>query len=470
MTAVEMARQIPAQIRRPALLRWFGGFVLCLSLAQAASTAERFDFRPGESFAFLGDEITSEGSFAQYVENFFLTRYPGSPVSFTNAGCANDTVADALERLRPDVIERGANSVFILLGTWDAVQSAASEIRRRAFAANYVELLDRLSRAGIRPLLISPPMFDDLAREHRLPDETFRFRNRAVPPDCNGIVGRYAAWLREEALRRGVRFADAWEPLNAFTAEERKTNASFSLVPDSLQPDEGGHALIAAAILETLAMDRETLGKLALAHTAEDPAWQVQAREGGAISQLEGNQDRVSFRWLPDSLPWAFPDEAMIAVQTARLDERFNRQVFHLTGLAPGSYELTIGGEKMPKTYSHLDLAKGLELQLIPERPDQAQAYQIACANQARHAAVIRPLSELRQTLKRVRLNFPADDARYLKTASELSPREKSLSQQAAARLRELYRQAKPAPRVYEFRRLTEAPPANSKNSGRRHR
>lgn len=472
MTAVATARQLSAQTRRLALLRWLSGLFLCSCLAQAdpPATTEPFSFRAGESFAFLGDEITSEGSFAQYVENFFILRYPERPANFTNAGCASDTVADALERLQPDVIEHGADYVFVLLGTWDTGLAPYSEARLRAFQANCGELLDRLSRARIRPFLISPPMFDDLVREHRLQDETFRFRDRAIPPDANGRVALYAAWLREEAERRGIPFIDAWGPLNAFTVEERKTNAYFSLVPDSLQPDEGGHALIAAAIVESLALARESLGKLTLAHTAENPAWKVQARDGGAVSQLEGNQERVAFRWLPDSLPWAFPDAAMIAVQMAKMEDRFNRETFQLIGLTPGTYELIIGGERMTKTYSHLDLAKGVELQLIPERPDQGQAYRVACANQERYAEVIRPLGELRQILKRTRVNFPADDARYLKTSAELYPREQALTQEAGERLRTLYQQAKPVARAYEFRRVAEAPTNGTRSSNRRHR
>lgn len=422
----------------------------------------------------MGDQITSEGSYAQYVENFFISRYPDRAVFFSNAGCANDTAADVLERMQADVLDRGVNYAFVMLGTWDGSFRPFSQVRFQAFQGNYRELINRLTSAKVHPFIISPPMFDEGAGEHRLGDESYRFRDRRPSVDYNEVMAQYATWLREESGRLGHRYIDVWEPLNTLTSGERRINPWFSLIPDSLQPDEGGHAIIAATIAESLALERDRLGKIALEYTTgEGASWRLQTCEGGVLTQLVGDVDRVSFLWKPKSLPWAFPDSAMLAVQLARIEERFNSETIQLTGLQTGDYELVIAGERMPGFYPHTDLAKGLELHRIADRPNQLQSHRLAEANQRRYSEVVLPLRELWQTLKRTRQGFPGDDARYLQAISELKPQMESLREESNARLQALYRDARPQACTFEFKRVlepvvsTEKPAANHRHHRR---
>jgi hypothetical protein len=53
----------------------------------------------GDTFVFLGDSITAQGLYTQYLETYFYTRYPHLRLKFHNAGVSGDTAADALERL-----------------------------------------------------------------------------------------------------------------------------------------------------------------------------------------------------------------------------------------------------------------------------------------------------------------------------------------------------------------------------------
>ena len=59
--------------------------------------------QPGSLVVFLGDSITHQGLYTQYLENFFYTRYPELGIRFRNAGVAGDSISDALARFDVDV-------------------------------------------------------------------------------------------------------------------------------------------------------------------------------------------------------------------------------------------------------------------------------------------------------------------------------------------------------------------------------
>ena len=48
-----------------------------------------------DTLVFLGDSITHQCLYTQYVEDYFYTRYPQSRIRFHNAGVGGDKAADA---------------------------------------------------------------------------------------------------------------------------------------------------------------------------------------------------------------------------------------------------------------------------------------------------------------------------------------------------------------------------------------
>ena len=57
------------------------------------------DLQDGDTFVFLGDSITHQCLYTQYVENFFYTRYPDRKIHFHNAGVSGDRAGDALAKI-----------------------------------------------------------------------------------------------------------------------------------------------------------------------------------------------------------------------------------------------------------------------------------------------------------------------------------------------------------------------------------
>lgn len=77
------------------------------------------ELKDGDTLVFLGDSITHQCLYTQYIEDYFYTRHPKMRVRFHNAGVGGDRAADALRRFDEDVAAFKPKYVTILLGMND---------------------------------------------------------------------------------------------------------------------------------------------------------------------------------------------------------------------------------------------------------------------------------------------------------------------------------------------------------------
>lgn len=413
-----------------------------------------FSHSDGEALGFIGDETVFDGRWCQYVENFFYTRFPNRKLVFCNAGSKADTVGDVLERIDAEIGESHLDYAIIQLGTWDGGLVSFDPARARAFQLRLEELLDGLEEMRVQPFLMTPPLVDlQVHRERVAADPSYRFRMLRLAPDYNGVMGYYSALLGELAWTRQLRFFDAWGALMEATARERRENPAFSLVPDGLLPDAGGHAVMAATVIAGLSPEEaEREAEIVLTHGVGDAAWRSKGT-GGTVSQVRGSDSTVSWIWLPKSLPWAMPEEAFIGAQLAGIDDRFNRERLQVIGLREGKYEFWIAGERM-ETYTAEQLSRGVALHRLWNRPGYRRAQEIVERNAKRYADTVRPMRDLWQQIKEVRVNHPGDDARQQEVAKEMAPQLSALRKAAQEEADAIYELAKPLASACELRRI----------------
>src|SRR6185436_20033885 len=79
----------------------------------------KIDLKDGDTVVFLGDSITHQCLYTQYVEDYFYTRFPKLHIHFHNSGVGGDRAADALARFDMDVAAYKPKYVTILLGMND---------------------------------------------------------------------------------------------------------------------------------------------------------------------------------------------------------------------------------------------------------------------------------------------------------------------------------------------------------------
>ena len=60
--------------------------VTCLGAAEFKKPVTSLDLQNGDTLVFLGDSITHQVLYTQYVEDYYYTRYPNRRIRFHNAG------------------------------------------------------------------------------------------------------------------------------------------------------------------------------------------------------------------------------------------------------------------------------------------------------------------------------------------------------------------------------------------------
>ncbi len=364
-------------------------FLCCLvlgSLALAQDPAQplrKMELATGDAVVFLGDSITHQCLYTQYVEDFFYTRYPGMRVQFHNAGVGGARAWDALQRFERDVAAYKPKYVTVLLGMNDGSYQPYKEEIFQTYRQDMQEVIARIQATGATPVLMTPTMFDSRAA---------RLGGRPQDPGklelYNSVLAYYGGWLREVAMEQGFGFVDMYSPLNNLTLEQRRTDPSFTLIRDAVHPDAPGQLVMAAALLEHTGF-RGPLSSIALQLNAKGQ-WTARAT-GGEVSELKAENGRLEFVWAASGLPLALPEEARVGAKLLNLGHRMSREALEVHGLAPGKYRLSIDGEAVGE-FTSIALERHIELQDNDKTPQYQQALQVAELNKQRNAGAVRGL------------------------------------------------------------------------------
>ena len=306
--------------------------------ATAPTMTAELDLQDGDTLVFLGDSITHQRLYTQYVETFFYNRFPERHITFHNAGVGGAQAWDALQRIQKDVIDYKPKYVTILLGMNDGHYQPFDRATFDMYQKDMTEVLRLIKDAGAKPVLMSPTMFD--ARSVRN-----NKRPREFLAEYNSVLAYYGRWLQHIAMESGDAYVDMFGPLNRFTREQRETDGSFTLIKDSIHPDAPGQVVMALAIVEQMGFHKPLSTIVIRLGGKRGP----KARStGGEVSELTRTDDRLEFDWMATGLPWAFPEAAQPGADLTKAAGRTSREVVRISGLPAGRYELAIdGGRRM---------------------------------------------------------------------------------------------------------------------------
>ena len=432
----------------------------CISLPSLAQEETirvgQSNLEAGDTIVFLGDSITHQRLYTQYVEDFFITRFPNVPLRFHNAGIGGDRAWDALQRLERDVLSKKPKLVTILLGMNDGSYRGFDHEVFGTYEADMTELLERLENAGTEVSPITPTMFDPVAAQ----TNKRRPRDEVTLRQYNAVLAFYGTWLRGEADRRSMTSIDMFAPLNQLTRLARQDKADFTFIPDGVHPDAAGQMIMAHAWLHDLGMQGSVSNIVLLPMSKGKRRARV---SGGAVEALKVDEDSIEFTFIAESLPWVTPENTEAATKMLRLDHRFSREGFQVHGLSPGRYTLSIDDTEIG-TFTNLQLAAHIELQRFPSTPQSVQAARVIEMNRNRnettikdlrgHWYVSRNLARQKRTLESVE-----DQAQREKLERNIASAEKKmegfeetlleLEAKAAEELEEIYEAAKPVPHRY---------------------
>jgi lysophospholipase L1-like esterase len=334
----------------------------------------------GDSVVFLGDSITHQCLYTQYVETYFYTRYPQMRLHFHNAGVGGDRARDALTRFDEDVAPYKPKYVTILLGMNDGSYKGFDQAVFDTYTTDMTTLLDRIAALGATAIPMTPTMHDARAA---------RAKGGQEPRDTfyNGVLALYGAWLREQAQVRGLGFVDMYSPLNNLTLMKRKTDPDWTMIKDAVHPGPVGQAVMAAALIADM-VKRTPVSQIGIDAVPGAPkATAANAR----VDALTFDGGRVTFTALENALPWVLPPDAAEGAQLTALGHRYSNQKLTVRLLPKGKYRLSIDGTEVGQ-YTDAQLARGVELQGNEKTPQYQQALAVAMLNKQRNEAAYNPL------------------------------------------------------------------------------
>jgi lysophospholipase L1-like esterase len=445
------------------------GCVLAVGLAPWAFSAEAtqpaassefkkvlagIELKDGDTLVFLGDSITHQCLYTQYLEDYYYTRFPKLRIHFHNAGVGGDRAADALLRFDDDVASFKPRYVTILLGMNDGSYRDFDKGIFDTYQKDMTAVLDRLEAIGATAIPMTPTMHDSRAA---------RLRGKPQEPRdtyYNGVLGLYGAWLREVAQVRGLGFVDMYSPLNQMTLAQRKKDANFTLIKDAIHPNEPGQLIMASAILADLC-PRGMVSSI----TIQEKAGKLGAIAGnGKIADFKADDKCVSFTFTANALPWVLPPEAAPGYELLHAGHHYSMEAFVARNLKPGKYELKIDGQSVG-TWTDGQLAFRVEMEANEKTPQYQQALRVAMLNKERNDNAIRPLRGLwlqmkvhRRQLAQVPADSPdlaAKKAAFEKwVADEFQPGVAKIKALANDYEDQIYQANQPAARKYELIRL----------------
>lgn len=422
----------------------------------------KLDLNEGDTVVFLGDSITHQCLYTQYVEDYFYTRFPKLNVRFHNAGVGGAKARDALDRFDRDVAAYKPKYVTVLLGMNDGTYIPYDDKTFQTYKADMTELLGKIRGIGATPILMTPTMYD--SRAARLKGGNLD----AIAPRLelyNSTLAYYGAWLREVAVETGAGFVDMYSPLNNLTLQARKEDSKFTMIADAVHPGPAGQLVMGFAILEDLSFPRPVSN---IRVTLESDKSAKVAGPGGKATNVQATGGGVEFTWAADSLPWVLPPETAVGAKLLRSGHRMSREALEVHGLAPGKYELTIDGTSVG-VFPSDRLAAHIELQENNKTPQYQQALQVAELNKQRNDKAVRPLrNEWSQMQMFYRLQRQAKaDPNNADTAKKLEDQTKKVDgleeriakhEQTAKELDQQIRAAaQPKPRHYRLTRVGDA-------------
>jgi len=312
---------------------------VCFASAQTATPPVTSDFavHDGDRVVLYGDSITDQRLYSTFVEEYVLTRFPAWKVQWTQSGVGGDKVSGGAKgpidlRIQRDILPYKPNLVTIMLGMNDGYYRPPNAAVQKTYQDGYRSMVDTILNGapGVKLTLLGPSPYDDITQ----PTE-----------QINEVMQAYSQFDRSEADRTRQSFVDLNAPVVDVLQKVKAAQPDLAsrLIPDRVHPAEGVHWVMAATILK--AWHAPSLVSSVTVDAHEAKATDVQ---NASVTDVKREKKTEELQWtaienaLPLPLPLAATDPVSDVALEAGNVEALDQETLTVTGLAAGSYALTI--------------------------------------------------------------------------------------------------------------------------------
>lgn len=345
--------------------------IVCVSLAAGTLSAAEFFFRDGDRIVMIGDSITEQHLYSNYVEMWVTARYPKWKLTFRNVGIGGDRSTGGNTRFARDVLIHQPTAMTVDFGMNDGGYRPFDEAGFNTYVGGLQGMADQAKKAGIRTAWCTPQPLDG-------PEQ-----GPTALTGYNQTLEKYGdLGVKAIAAKNAGLFVDQFHPYLAVLDKARAAWPKYDRITagDAVHPGPPGQALMAASILKGLSLPK-LVSSVEIDAAAEKVVEAVHCR----ATELKRAGDGISFQRLDDALPF-FPEEAASILKWTPILEDLNDYALKVRGLKPGNYEVRLGDAVVGK-YSAEQLAAGVNLAApaLAKGPVAAQVKAIRTAIEAKN-------------------------------------------------------------------------------------
>ncbi|HLY43319.1 MAG TPA: GDSL-type esterase/lipase family protein [Terracidiphilus sp.] len=330
------------------------------SPAPAPHDSGSFYLHDGDTVVFYGDSITEQNFYNEWVELYTVTRFPWMRVRFFDAGVGGDRVSGGGggpidQRLERDVYSEIPTVVTVMLGMNDGEYGPTTDQIQSAYVNGYEHILDSIHQhlPGARITLLGPSPYDDVTAPPKFPG------------GYNVVMQHFADLDLGLAKKYSATFINLNSPVVSALEKAQLLDPRLAklLLPDRVHPDPLAHWVMAEALLKGW-----NAPELVSAVTMDSAKGAATDTRNASIDQVVRTQDGLRWTEFENALPLpltrsnAVTDELMSLTD---IGQALNQEPLRVTGLAPGSYTLSIDGDVIG-TFSAADLNAGINLADYP--------------------------------------------------------------------------------------------------------
>src|SRR5436305_3703946 len=129
--------------------------------AADAAKSDKFFFKDGDRIVMIGDSITEQHLYSNYVEMWTVTRFPSWNLTFRNVGIGGDTSTGGNSRFQRDVLDYHPTAMTVDFGMNDGGYRGFDEKRFANYMKGLQGMADQAKKAKIRVAWITPQPRDN---------------------------------------------------------------------------------------------------------------------------------------------------------------------------------------------------------------------------------------------------------------------------------------------------------------------
>jgi lysophospholipase L1-like esterase len=321
--------------------RWLLASFCFAALAGPVSSQEFF-FKKGDVIVVMGDSITEQRLYSNYLETWSQTRFPQYNLVFRNVGIGGDRSTGGNSRFKRDVLAYKPTVLTVDFGMNDGSYRAFDQKIFDVYVKGLQGIADQAKAAGIRVAWITPQ-----PTERREPGNQLAGYNETLKRfGLEGVAGIAKA---NDGL-----FVDQFTPYLNVMNKARETNEKIIVTEgDAVHPGPAGQSLMAASILKGMHFPRE-VSSVSIDASGKPETTRCK------VTDVEAKDNSLRFKRQDEAIPY-FPESAKKILKWTPLLEEMNHYGLKATGLKAGKYQVKLGGVKVAE-YAADELAKGVNL------------------------------------------------------------------------------------------------------------